>query len=216
MAIIAMIGRKGGIGKSTITANLAAELLARGRTVIVLDTDPQQSMLAWAGLGKGLLARIVKPIEASRPDRFKKTVADAAEEANRVLIDTPPGFADPALLAALVADLVLLPCGPSPLDLIAVRDALELARDARQQRDGKKPRIRLVPSKVMRTTISRDTIAGLEELKARGERVLPPISHRVAVAEAALTGLTVAEYDPAGLAHQEFQELATAVEEALK
>jgi ATP-binding protein involved in chromosome partitioning len=39
VAIIAVTGRKGGIGKSTITANLAAELAALGQTVAVLDTD---------------------------------------------------------------------------------------------------------------------------------------------------------------------------------
>jgi chromosome partitioning protein len=216
MAVIALIGRKGGIGKSTITANLASELVARGRTVVILDADPQGSLVVWAELGDGLLTRLVKPIEATRPERFKALVAAAAEDANRVLIDTPPGFADPALMAALVADLVLLPCGPSPLDMIAVKDALEMTRDARAQRDGKKPRIRIVPSRMMRTTISRDTVTGLEELKARGEKVLPAISQRVAVAEAALTGLTIAEYEPDGPAHQEFQALATAVEEAVR
>ena len=45
MAIIAITGRKGGIGKSTITANLAAELVALGRSVAVLDTDPQKSLV---------------------------------------------------------------------------------------------------------------------------------------------------------------------------
>lgn len=117
MAIIAVTGRKGGIGKSTITANLAAELAALGRTVAVLDTDPQQSLVAWARLGTGFLATCVTAVETTHPERFQAAVRAAAQTAARVLIDTPPGFADPALLAALLADVVLLPAGPSPLDI---------------------------------------------------------------------------------------------------
>ena len=104
MAIIAITGRKGGIGKSTITANLAAELVALGRSVAVLDTDPQRSLMAWAELGEGLLREIVEAVDTTNPKQFVARVEAASKRAERVLIDTPPGFADPALLAALQAD----------------------------------------------------------------------------------------------------------------
>ena len=42
MAVIAVIQQKGGVGKSTITANVAGELVRKGRTVKILDLDPQQ------------------------------------------------------------------------------------------------------------------------------------------------------------------------------
>ena len=48
MAVIAVIQQKGGVGKSTITANVAGELVRKGRTVKVLDLDPQQSLVIWA------------------------------------------------------------------------------------------------------------------------------------------------------------------------
>jgi chromosome partitioning protein len=205
LPIIAVTGRKGGIGKSTITANLAAELAGLfGYSVAVLDTDPQRSLKAWAGLGEGLLAKVVEPVEATRPDAFRRTVEKAVQRADLVLIDTPPGFADPALLAA---------AGPSPLDIMAAKDALELAREARMKRSSQHPVIRFVPSKVVaRTGLSRDLAASLEGL---GEPVLPPIGQRTVVAEAALSGLTVREYAKGSPAQQEFEALARAVEEVL-
>ena len=214
MAIVAVTGRKGGIGKSTITANLAAELLALGHKVIVLDTDPQQSLVAWAGLGDGVLSTCVEAVDTANPEKFKDRVLRAAKSADRVLIDTPPGFADPALLASLLADVVLLPAGPSPLDIMAAREALELTKEARAQRHNRKPMIRFIPSKVLaQTNLGRDLKASLEGL---GEKALPTICQRIAVAEAALSGLTISEYANGSTAHMEFTALAKALEEVIK
>ena len=212
LPIIAVTGRKGGIGKSTITANLAAELLAMGRTVVVLDADPQKSLVAWAELGDGILRDLVQPVETDSPADFARAVDAASRRADRVLIDTPPGFADPALLAALHADLVLLPAGPSPLDIIAARDAVSVAQQARRERGGDLPMIRLVPSKVTRTTLGRELPAVLAEL---GEMVLPEIGQRAIVADATLAGLTVREQDGASASAIEFAALAAAVERVI-
>ena len=51
MTVIAIIQQKGGVGKSTITANLAGELVEKRLIVRVLDLDPQQSLAAWARMG---------------------------------------------------------------------------------------------------------------------------------------------------------------------
>ena len=212
MAIIAVTGRKGGIGKSTITGNLAVELLALGHRVVVFDADPQHSLIAWAGLGDGVLRDLVRPIDATRPSPFRAAIEAAARDAVRVLIDTPPGFADPALLAALVADLVLLPSGPSPLDIVAARDALALAREARTQRGGDRPLIRFVPSKVTNTTMGRELPASLADL---GEAVLPAIGQRAIAAEATLAGMTVREMGMGSASQMEFAALAAAVEGVL-
>lgn len=214
MPIIAITGRKGGVGKTTIAANLAVELVALGRRVAVLDADPQQSLSAWAGLGEGVLAECVELVDTSNPARFRAKVEETARDVDRVLIDTPPGFSDPALLASLVADLVLLPAGASPLDMMAARDALDLAREAREQRRDGKPMIRLVAAKVQfQTNLGKDLGPSLGKL---GEKVLPAVGLRVVVAEAALQGLGVGEYAPGSRAHEEFVALAKAVERLLR
>jgi chromosome partitioning protein len=209
MAVIAIAGRKGGIGKSTIAGNLAAEFAAMGHSVALLDADPQHSLAAWAAQGSGMLSRCVETVEGGDAEELRTKVRKAAKAADVVLIDTPPGMPETAYQAALTADLVLLPCGPSPLDLFALKQALALSLKARAERRSKKPRIRFVPSKVvMNTHLGRELSASLE---AMGKKVLPPICQRIVVAEAVTSGLTVREYAPGSLAAQEFEELAKAV-----
>ena len=190
--VIAVTGRKGGIGKTTITGNLAGEFAAVGWSVAVLDADPQQSLYHWGKLGQGILSRVTVPVATDDPGQFQQAIVAARATAQLVLIDTPPAFTDPSLLAALLADMVLLPAGPSPLDIAPAKESLELVKEAQIQRGGQLPQVRFVPSKLIsRTLFSRDLPQTLSDL---GAPVLPGITQRVVVAEAALVGLTVAEY----------------------
>jgi chromosome partitioning protein len=212
MAIIAVAGRKGGVGKSTIVGNLAAEFAAMGWTVAVLDADPQHSLVAWAAEGDGVLARSIRKVHGS--DTLRSQAQKAERDADLVLIDTPPGMPEVGYQAALAADLLLLPCGPSPLDLFALKEALSWGLKARAERRSKKPRIRFVPSKVVMTTnLGRGLASSLKDM---GRKVLPAIGQRVVVAEAVTRGLTVAEYAPDSPAHEEFRNLAKAVAKLLK
>src|SRR5580698_2276745 len=104
MAIIAVAGRKGGVGKSTIAGNLAGEFAAMKRTVRVLDADPQHSLVAWAAQGDGMLARAVEKVEAG-DGALRACVRQAEKDADIVLIDTPPGAPEIAYEAALVSDI---------------------------------------------------------------------------------------------------------------
>jgi chromosome partitioning protein len=214
MSIVAVAGRKGGIGKSTIVGNLAAEFAGKKRKVVVLDADPQHSLLAWAEQGQGILKDCVRKVENRSPDELKTQTRKAAEDADVVLIDTPPGAPETAYAAAMVADLMLLPCGPSPLDLFALKEVLNLALKARTARRIKKPRIRFVPSKILLSTnLGRSLSSTLEEM---GKKVLPPIGQRIVFAEAVAQGLTIAEYAPSSVAHEEFRALAKAVDKILQ
>jgi chromosome partitioning protein len=213
MAVIAVAGRKGGVGKSTIAGNLAAEFAAMKRSVRVLDADPQHSLVAWAEQGDGMLARAVEKVDDGAAT-LRARARQAEKDADIVLIDTPPGAPDIAYEAAMAADLMLLPCGPSPLDLFSLKEALSLALKARAERRSKKPRIRFVPSKVlMSTNLGRGLASSLKDM---GKKVLPSIGQRIVVAEAVSAGLTVAEYAPNSAAHEEFRELAKAVDKVLK
>jgi chromosome partitioning protein len=214
MEIIAVAGRKGGIGKSTIAGNLAAELSERGWRVVALDADPQHSLAAWAAHGEGLLSRTVAKVKHGDADTLRAKVRSLDRTADLVIIDTPPGMPETTYQAALLADLMLLPCGASPLDLFALKEALSLALQARAERRSKKPRIRLVPSRVpANTNLGRGLSESLEKM---GKKVLPPIGQRIAVAEAVATGLTMMEFAPQSPARAEFSALAAAVDKILR
>jgi chromosome partitioning protein len=207
MTIIAVAGRKGGIGKSTIAGNLAGEFAAMKKTVLLLDADPQHSLIAWAEQGDGLLSQITEKIESGSPDALRARLRKI-KEVDIVIVDTPPGMPETAYAAAMVSDLLLLPCGPSPLDLFALKEALTLALKARAQRRSKKPRIRFVPSKVnLGTNLGRTLSSRLEKM---GKKLLPGISQRVMLAEAVDVGLTIGEFAPNSPSHAEFQALAKA------
>jgi chromosome partitioning protein len=214
MAVVVIAGRKGGIGKSTITGNLAAEFAALGQTVAALDADPQHSLAAWAQQGEGMLSHCVEKVPRGSAEELRVKVRLAQKTADIVLVDTPPGMHDVAYQAMLLADLVLLPCGPSPLDLFPLKEALGLALKARAERRSKKPRIRFVPSKVLKNTnLGRGLTSSLEEM---GKKVLPGIGQRIVVAEAVTSGLTVREYAPGSTAQEEFEELAKAVDKIVR
>jgi len=213
MAIIAVAGRKGGIGKSTIAGNLAAEFTELGWHVAVVDADPQHSLAAWAAQGTGILSRAVEKVKDGDADALRARVRSLDKVADLIVIDTPPGMPETTYRAAMLADLMLLPCGASPLDLFALKDSLSLALRARAERRSKKPRVRFVPSRVPgNTNLGRGLSETLEKM---GKKVLPPIGQRIAIAEAVAGGLTMMEYAPNSPARAEFTELARAVNKIL-
>lgn len=207
--VISIANRKGGVGKTTISANLAAELAAMGKKVCLLDADPQGSATLWSQLGDGVLKQITQPVDASNLVKFRKTVDEAKKRYDRVIIDTPPSFTDAAFAALMLSDIVLLPCQPSGLDILAGHDALKMAREARKASKGKKLKVGLVPNRMARTRLGADLMVALA---AMGETVMPAIGARSVVADSVASGQVVREAAPKSAAAAEFATFAKSVE----
>jgi ATPases involved in chromosome partitioning len=189
--IVAIVQQKGGCGKTTITGNLVGELLRAERSVFAFDLDDQKSLTRWARRGQGVLHDRVQAMAINKQLRASFRAAVHATAADYVLLDCPPGFADPALEASLIAQLALIPVGPSTSDIdSAVETHFEL-RSA--QKINPALQIAFVPTLLDRTAFSRDLPAFLGRY---GAPVLPGITRLVANIEAYTQGLTVRECAP--------------------
>ncbi|MGB0720760.1 MAG: AAA family ATPase [Gammaproteobacteria bacterium] len=127
MAIIALAGNKGGTGKTTLCVNLATALAMRD-SVALIDADPQQSSYQWGGIAGDIEGLSV--LNGSR--RLASVIDDAKAAHTHVMIDCPPSARASQTAAALaVADAVLIPVQPSPLDLwatLGIEDQIHGAR----------------------------------------------------------------------------------------
>lgn len=203
--IISFLNQKGGVGKTTLAVHTAAGLALDGLDVILVDADPQGSALDWlAARQKPPLFAVVgmpRPVLHRQLPRLAATV-------DAVVIDGPPSLANIARSAMLASDLVLIPVQPSPYDVWAVGDLVELVDEARLDHDSIDARF-VVSRRIANTVIGRDVTEAL------GEWPVPVlethITQRVAFAESAATGLAVMESAPGSAAAAEARSLATEV-----
>ena len=105
--IIAVIGQKGGTGKTTLSTNLAVAAELHGHSTLLLDLDPQTSASTWGDLRESDAPAII-PAPATRVnDLLAKAEGHGADFA---IMDTPPNADGSILEVARAADLVLIPC----------------------------------------------------------------------------------------------------------
>jgi chromosome partitioning protein len=111
MQTVAVTINKGGVGKTTITKNLATAAVAAGLTVLIVDMDTQQNADAWGRRRRQHQPDRQLPIVQFSTERDLPEVLARARlaECDLVLIDTPPGRSTEAPAAVESADFVLIP-----------------------------------------------------------------------------------------------------------
>jgi chromosome partitioning protein len=201
--IVVLAQQKGGSGKTTLAAQLAAAWRAEGRSVALVDLDPQRSLSRWANLRGDAGVRLIE----SKDWRAGGDIRGAARTADRVLVDCP-GNAESLLRTALrEASLVVLPCQPTPLDAWATGAMLDLCRK-------EKARARVALNRVPPRGGAVDEALAL--LAGAGAQLLHArLGARVAFSNAFLTGRSAAEMQPRSLAAAEALALAAEVEALL-
>src|SRR3954447_25001928 len=193
MLTIALISQKGGVGKTTIALHLATTFAATGKRTLLVDLDPQTSAAEWKDARQA-----EEPYVMAVPSsRLAKTLERAREnEAEVVILDTAPHSEGTALEAARAADLILVPCQPSIMDLRAMRKTADLLRHI------KKPTYAVLNG----VSVQGSAALGTEKAIAAEFKIdVCPVrmGARVAYSRCLISGHAAQEYEPEGKASRE-------------
>jgi len=199
MFTVAVIGQKGGNGKTTVAIGLATTAAAVGEDVAVIDLDPQACAAKWKDRRPVYNPAVV----SAQVSRLRQTLDTAkAHGADLVVIDSPGKSDSAAVEAAKVADLVLIPTRPGVFDmetLPAIRDLLRIAGNPRA----------FVLFNHMHPQGSRiaDEFKALTVSYADLPACPVHLCQRASYADAPTAGKAVHEYEPDGKAAAELQKL---------
>lgn len=199
--ILALLNQKGGVGKTTLAIHLAAALAKRDRNVLLVDADPQGSALDWAATRQDAP---LFPVIGLPKHNLHKEIPTHAAKYDDIIIDGPPRVNELARAAILASDMVLIPVQPSPYDVWAAKDIVDLLREASVFKENQICRF-AVNRKIVNTAIGRDVVDALATYEI--PVLSTAISQRVSFAESAGQGRTVLETDPDGPAAQEITQL---------
>ena len=206
--ILGVLSQKGGVGKTTLSLNIASHYAGQGRKVLLVDADPQGSALAWSSARQ--LPPLFPVVGMAKPSLHRDLPAMAADY-DVTVIDGAPRVNDLGRAAILASDLVLIPVQPSPFDVWAADDTVQLIQEAQQFKDALRAAF-TINRKIVNTAIGRDVTKAFED--APFPVLSGAVSQRVLFAESAGQGLTVREIAPSGDAAREIAELCASIEGA--
>jgi chromosome partitioning protein len=208
MNVITLASRKGGAGKSTLTAHLAAFAQRQGHRCLLVDADPQGSLALWHSRradGQPALQTAERGID--------RAVAQAMVDGyGWVFIDTSPTMWVVVQEAIRAATLVLIPARPGFFDLAAVRETVAVARKY------SKPYAVVINAAPVKRDDKESPAVALS--RAELDRLAIPlwsgqISQRAAYLTSLAAGASAGELSPDSAARNEIVRLWSAVERSV-
>lgn len=182
---IAILNQKGGSGKTTIATNLAHAFVLDGDKVLLVDSDPQGSARDWHQANDGEIF----PVVGLDRETLPKDLPAISRGYDWIILDGAPQLAKMAAAAVKTADFVLIPVQPSPYDVWAAADLVEIVKTRQTITDGKLKAAFVVSRAIVNTRLSREVV---EALDAYGLPVLNArTTQRVLYSDSASSGQTV-------------------------
>jgi chromosome partitioning protein len=209
MNVLTFASRKGGTGKSTLAAHLAAHLHQLSASCLLIDDDPQSSLTFWNSL-RGDDALPLKPIKRTLSRTIKKAERKGTEW---VFIDTPANMSAGVADAIQSATLAIIPCRPGVFDLAAVQETIAFARRVRtpyavvingapSRREG---------SEAAAVAYTRDCLSRMDVPVWGGQ-----ITYRADYSLSLATGQGAKEFDASSQAAEEIGRLWSAIEKSVR
>ena len=203
--IISFLNQKGGVGKTTLSVNVAGYLAQQGHRVLLIDADKQGSASTWASLREDAPFQVVSMARAN----MARDALKLAQDYTHTVIDGPPHAEEVARSCIVASDFVALPIEPSGLSTWASDLTVRQVTEAQEF----KPTLKcgfVVSRKIGKTVIGRDirnmaAEAGLPILSSE-------IEQRVAFAEGMTMGQTIFEWAPGSNAAHEIEHLTKEIE----
>jgi len=190
---------------------LATAFARNKQKVLLVDADPQGSALDWASVRQN---PPLFPVVGLPKNSIHKELPALAVNYELVIIDGPPRVYDVSKSAVGASDLVLVPVQPSPYDVWAAKEIIDLINEVTILHKPTLKRAFVINRKIVNTAIGRDVAEALSEYPLPVLKTA--LCQRVAYAESAAQGGTVFDLRPDMLASKEMSQLAEEIEGMLR
>ena len=135
--IISSMNFKGGVGKTTISTNLAIAYALEGKKVCLVDTDESFAASKWAGRREEQGNKPIIPVvQMTEPRTLISSLQQLDKDNDIIIIDAPPRLNPLISKIILLSDLVIVPIPPkSGNDREVTEDFLQRFEEIQQQRN---------------------------------------------------------------------------------
>ncbi len=202
--VITFLNLKGGCGKTTLSIHVASTLALAGKKVLLIDADEQKSAIHWAETRE---KEPIFTIAGIPSNTIHKQIKLMNNDYDFIIVDGPPRTSSVSRSCVVASDLVLIPVTPSPYDVWAASEIVEILNNVKHSlSDYKKIEAAIIVNrKIHNTNLGKEVETALQEYNLPIFKTI--IHQRISYAESAASGTSVIEEDQNSVAGLEIKNL---------